>query len=91
MGAPEKVYFEWKSVATYGDEEVRERFSVVPQVQAQLIVGMLAPATLLNILRDFVVYEPEQSRSSLLRITGSENERRHGVAISFFPFRWVSL
>ena len=35
---------------------------VEPQGQAQLIVGMLAPATLLDILRDFVVYEPEQGR-----------------------------
>ncbi len=74
MGAPEKAYIECELVAPYSDEEVWERFSVEPQVQAQLIVGMLAPTTLLNILRDFVVYEPEQSRSSLLRLTGSENE-----------------
>ena len=90
MGAPGKAYIEWKSVAPFSDEEVRERFVVEPQVQAQLIVGMLAPTTLLNILRDFVGYEPEQSRSSLLRLTGSEIERRHEVAISFLPFRWVS-
>ena len=62
MGAPENAYFEWKSVAPYSDDEVRERFGVEPQGQAQLIVGMLAPATLLDILRDFVVYEPERGR-----------------------------
>ena len=62
MGAPENAYFEWKSVAPHSDDEVRERFGVEPQGQAQLIVGMLAPATLLDILRDFVVYEPEQGR-----------------------------
>ena len=62
MSAPENAYFEWKSVAPYSEDEVRERFGVEPQGQAQLIVGMLAPATLLDILRDFVVYEPEQGR-----------------------------
>ncbi len=62
IGAPENAYFEWKSVAPYSVDEVRERFGVEPQGQAQLIVGMLAPATLLDILRDFVVYEPGQGR-----------------------------
>ena len=62
MGAPENAYFEWKSVAPYSDDDVRERFCAEAQGQAQLIVGMLAPATLLDILRDFVVYEPEQGR-----------------------------
>ena len=62
MGAPENAYFQWKSVAPYSEDEVRERFDVAPQGQAQLIVGLLAPATLLDILRDFVVYEPDQGR-----------------------------
>ncbi len=62
MGAPENASFEWKSLAPYSDDEVRERFGLEPKGQAQLIVGILAPATLLDILRDFVVYEPEQGR-----------------------------
>ena len=62
LDAPENVYFQWKSVAPYSDDDVRQRFGVEPQGQAQLIVGMLAPTTLLDILRDFVVYEPEQGR-----------------------------
>ena len=62
IGAPENAFFEWKSAAPYSEDEVREQFGVEPQGQAQLIVGMLAPATLLDILRDFVVYEPEQGR-----------------------------
>ena len=61
-GAPENAYFQWKSVAPYSEDEVRERFGVEPQGQAQLIVGLLAPATLLDVLRDFVVYEPDQGR-----------------------------
>ena len=62
IGAPENAYFQWKSVAPFSEDEVRERFGVEPQGQAQLILGMLSPATLLDILRDFVVYEPDQGR-----------------------------
>ena len=61
-GAPENAYFEWKSVMPYSEDEVRHRFGVEPQGQAQLIVGLLSPATLLDVLRDYVVYEPERGR-----------------------------
>ena len=63
IGAPENAYFEWKSVLPYSEDEVRQRVGVEPQGQAQLIVGMLSPATLLDILRDYVVYEPERGRT----------------------------
>ena len=62
LGAPEDAYFEWKSVVPYTNDEVKRKFDVEPQGQAQLMVGMLAPATLLDILRDYVVYEPERGR-----------------------------
>ena len=62
LGAPENAYFEWKSVVPYTNGEVKRKFDVEPQGQAQLIVGMLAPSTLLDILRDYVVYEPERGR-----------------------------
>ena len=62
LGAPESAYFEWKSVLPYTEAEVRQRFGVEPQGQAQLIVGLLSPATLLDVLRDYVVYEPERGR-----------------------------
>ena len=62
IGAPENGYFEWKSVLPYSEDEVRQKFGVEPQGQSQLIVGMLSPATLLDILRDYVVYEPERGR-----------------------------
>ncbi len=61
-GAPENAYFEWKSVLPYSEDEVRRRFGVEPQGQAQLIAGLLSPATLLDVLRDYVVYEPERGR-----------------------------
>ncbi len=62
LGAPENAYFEWKSVLPYSDDEVRQRFGVEPQGQAQLIVGLLSPSALLDVLRDYVVYEPERGR-----------------------------
>ena len=62
LGAPENAYFEWKSVLPCSEDEVRLRFGVEPQGQAQLIVGLLSPATLLDVLRDYVVYEPERGR-----------------------------
>ena len=62
LHAPETAYYAWKSVLPYSEEEVRRRFGVAPEGQAQLIVGLLAPATLLDVLRDYVVYEPERGR-----------------------------
>ncbi len=62
IGAPESAYFEWKSVLPYSDDEVRQRFGVEPTGQAQITAGLLNPTTLLDILRDFVVYEPEHGR-----------------------------
>ncbi len=62
LGAPENAYFEWKSVLPYSDDEVRRRFGVEPQGQAQLIIGLLSPSALLDVLRDYVVYEPERGR-----------------------------
>ena len=60
--APENVYSEWKSALPYSEQEVRQRFGVEPQGQAQLIVGLLSPATLLDILRDYVVYELDNGK-----------------------------
>ena len=62
IDALENAYVEWKWLGPYSEDEVREKFGVEPRGQAQLIVGMLSPATLLDILRDYVVYEPEQGR-----------------------------
>ena len=49
-------------VGPYSEDEVRQKFETEPLGQAQLIVGLLSPATLLDILRDYVVYEPERGR-----------------------------
>ena len=95
LGAPENAYVEWKSTLPYSEDEARRRFGVEPQGQAQLIVGLLSPATLLDVLRDYVVYEPERGRlvkklpryqqhravgSALRRIlSGRRPEERGGV------------
>ena len=62
LGGPENAYFEWKWLGSHTEEQVKQKFDVEPQGQAQLIVGLLAPATLLDILRDYVVFEPERGR-----------------------------
>ena len=62
LGAPENAYFEWKWLGSYSDDDVRRTLGAEPQGQAQLIVGLLSPGTLLDILRDYVVYEPERGR-----------------------------
>ncbi len=62
LGASENAYFEWKSTLPRSEDEIRRHFGVEPQGQAQLIVGLLSPATLLEVLRDYVVYEPERGR-----------------------------
>lgn len=95
LGAPENAYVEWKSVLPYTEAEARQRFGVEPEGQARLIVGLLAPATLLDILRDYVVYEPQAGklvkklpryqqyravRAALERLlTGRRPEERGGV------------
>ena len=62
LGAPENAYFEWKWLGNYTEDNVRRTPGAEPQGQGQLIVGLLSPATLLDILRDYVVYEPERGR-----------------------------
>ena len=62
LGAPENAYFEWKSVLPWTEDEVRQRFGVEPLGQAQLIIGLLTPNTLLDILRDYVVFELDRGR-----------------------------
>ena len=93
--APENAYSEWKSALPYTEQQVREELGAEPQGQAQLIVGLLAPATLLDILRDFVVFELDNGKlvkklpryqqyravnAAIKRITdGKRPEERGGV------------
>lgn len=95
VGAGEDAYAEWKSVEPLTDDEVRQKYGVEPTGQAQLIVGLLRPAMVLEVLRDFVLYEPQKGRlvkklpryqqyravqKALRRIrSGGQPEKRGGV------------
>ena len=59
---------------------MQQRFGVEPEGQAQLIVGLLAPATLLDILRDYVVYEP-QGGKLVKKLPRYQQYRAVGVAL----------
>ena len=62
LGAPENAYAGWKSILPFSESEFEHRFGVPPEGQARLIAGLLHPPTLLDILRDFVVYEHQQGK-----------------------------
>ena len=62
VGAPLSAYFQWKSILPYSEQEARDHFGVEPMGQAQLIIGLLSPATLLDVLRDYVAFEQEHGR-----------------------------
>ncbi|MEX1193527.1 MAG: type I restriction endonuclease subunit R [Dehalococcoidia bacterium] len=62
LGARENEYAGWKSVEPYAESDLPEKFGVEAKGQVALIVGMLSPVNLMEMLRDFVVYEPEKGR-----------------------------
>ncbi len=61
-GAPFDAYTGWKSITPFTEHDFEQRLGTPPEGQAQLIAGLLNPATLLDILRDFVVYDHERGR-----------------------------
>ena len=62
VGAPENANAPWKSVLPYSDDEVRQRFEEEPEGQIRLLIGLLRPATLMDVMRDYVVYEPDKGK-----------------------------
>ena len=62
LGAPENVYASWKSIDPLTEAEFERRYGVAPEGQARLIGGLLDPRVLLDILRDYVVFQPEGGR-----------------------------
>lgn len=61
FAAPEKAYAPWRLTPEQA-AAARARFGIEPKGQAELIIGMLDPAVLLDIMRDFIVFEPETGR-----------------------------
>ena len=62
VGAPENAYAGWKSVEPFTEREFERRLGTPPEGQARLIAGLLNPSTLLDILRDYVVFEHERGK-----------------------------
>ena len=62
LGAPENAYAGWRSIEPLTEAEFEHRYGEPAEGQARLIGGLLNPPVLLDILRDFVVYQPERGR-----------------------------
>ena len=62
VGAPENAYAGWKSIEPFTEREFERRLGTPPEGQARLIAGLLNPPTVLDILRDYVVFEHERGR-----------------------------
>ncbi len=58
VGAPENAYAGWRSI----ERDFERRLGAPPEGQARLIAGLLNPPALLDILRDYVVFEHERGR-----------------------------
>ena len=62
LSAPENAYAGWKSIEPFTEPEFERRLGTPPEGQARLIAGLLNPPVLLDILRDYVVFEHERGR-----------------------------
>ena len=62
LGAPENAYAGWKSIEPLTEAEFERRYGEPAEGQARLIGGLLNPSVLLDILRDFTVFQPERGR-----------------------------
>ena len=80
VGAPENAYAGWKSVEPFTEREFERRLGVPPEGQARLIAGLLNPSTVLDILRDYVVFEHERGKL-VKKLPRYQQHRavRHGI------------
>ena len=62
LGAPENAYAGWKSIEPFTAGGFESQLGQKPEGQARLIAGLLNPPTLLDILRNFVVFEHQGGR-----------------------------
>ncbi len=60
--APFRAYTGWKSIEPFAEHDFEQHLGTPPEGQARLIAGLLNPAVLLDILRDFVVYDHERGQ-----------------------------
>ena len=63
VGTPERYYFEWKDPYPLSTAELAEKLGREPTAQDILLYGLLEPRNLLDIVRNFVVFEVEGGRT----------------------------
>ena len=63
VGTPERFFLEWKAPYPLGIEQLREQLGRAPTPQDILLYGLLERRNLLDIVRNFVVFEVEDGRA----------------------------
>ncbi len=63
VGTPERFFLEWKEPYPLSIERLGERLGRAPTRQDVLLYGLLEPGNLLDIVRNFVVFEVEGGRT----------------------------
>ena len=63
MGTPERFFLEWKEPYPLSVAQLGERLGRAPTPQDVLLYGLLEPRNLLDIVRNFVVFEVEGGRT----------------------------
>ena len=63
VGTPERFFLEWKEPYPLGVEQLGEQLGRAPTPQDILLYGLLEPGNLLDIVRNFVVFEVEDGRA----------------------------
>ncbi len=64
---PHRFFSEWKSAFPRSESELQTQLGRTPTPQDILLCGMLAPANLLDLLRNFVVFERDESSGKTIK------------------------
>ncbi|MEE9384768.1 MAG: type I restriction endonuclease subunit R [Nannocystaceae bacterium] len=62
VGTPSRFFFEWKEAYPKSVERLQSDLGRVPTAQDILLASMLAPASLLDIVKNFIVFDKEDGR-----------------------------
>ncbi len=63
LGTPERYYFEWKEPYPLNRRELANKLGREPTAQDILLYGLLEPRNLLDIVRNFIVFDVEGGRT----------------------------
>jgi type I restriction enzyme, R subunit len=64
---PPRFFFEWKSAYPRGEAELERLIGRAPTPQDTLLAGLLAPEILLDVFRNFTVFERDEKTSKIVR------------------------